>query len=92
MKNISKCPKCKSKNICITQYKWYVHYYNSVSGSNRHCQSSVIGCLCCCYEWRTAAKYVETLKTQGKIAIHEKRNIQKREENIKKMHREEWPK
>ncbi len=70
-----KCPRCKRSDIIIVQYKWYDHYFNSATSSIRPCQSSVVSCQVCLHRWRTAAKYIEKLKEQGKVSDNEKRNI-----------------
>lgn len=82
---MAKCPKCKSTDISIFQYKWYTHYYNAPTGTDKPCESSRIYCLACQYSWRTTAKYVEDLKAKGKISENEKRNILIMEENRKKL-------
>ncbi len=71
----ARCPKCKSNDIVIVQYKWYYHYFNSTTGTPRPCESSVIYCLFCHNDWRTTAKYIEQLKGQGKVSANEKRNM-----------------
>lgn len=80
-----KCPKCRSDDVVITRYKWYVHRFNSVSGTIRPCQASLVRCSSCNYEWLTSAKYVEDLKEAGKVAPHEARNIERQEINRRKL-------
>jgi len=82
---MAKCPKCKSTDISIIQYQWYDHYFNAPTPSIKWCESSKIYCLACQYTWRTAAKYVEKLKEDGKVSENEKRNIQTMEENRKRF-------